>query len=219
MEERYPLGQVAAWLDVDPATLYRWRVRADILKETNDGMTRAQIVRVATNHNRALPRDFFSDSPAAPALSLSDTLLPWEDDDTKQRLTAAEAEIAALKEEVQRLKEARQRPAPRRPAEEPTAASEHKAYYNEPTESDMPPELVGWRLFCWHLHGIPESTVHKAIHGKRPHIPIVPGSWTVGKAPVREALDAQGRAIFYRRYHLHPKFKRCPQCPHGAAED
>lgn len=78
-------------------------------------------------------------------------------------------------------------------------------------KSGLPSGLVSWRSFA-DLHGMAQTTVHKAIgHGR---LPIVRGQWRVGKALVKEALDAPGRALFYTLWHQNPHFQACPDCPH-----
>jgi len=78
-------------------------------------------------------------------------------------------------------------------------------------KSTMPSGLVGWRAFS-RLHGIGESTTQAAIEAGR--LGVVPGTWIVGRASVKGALDQAGRARFYELYHDKPQFKPCAECPH-----
>ncbi len=89
-----------------------------------------------------------------------------------------------------------------RPVQAPKQASE---------KSTMPSGLVGWRAFS-RLHSIGESTTQAAIETGR--LGVVPGTWIVGRASVKGALDQAGRAKFYELYHDKPQFKPCEQCPH-----
>lgn len=65
------------------------------------------------------------------------------------------------------------------------------------TVSDMPDGLVGIAEYARHI-GVAETTLKKAAAAG--HIPVITGSWKKGKATVKIALDAEGRAEADKRY-------------------
>jgi hypothetical protein len=77
--------------------------------------------------------------------------------------------------------------------------------------SEMPAHLVGWRKFA-RDHNIGESTVQKAIEAGR--LTIIEGEWKVEKAIIKGALDAAGRAQFYKRFRANEHWQGCLECPH-----
>lgn len=76
----------------------------------------------------------------------------------------------------------------------------------------LPDGLVSVASFA-EAHGIPPQTWRKALQVGR--LPTVEGEWRVGRALTRHALDADGRATFYRLWGDRPTFRRCSDCPHA----
>lgn len=62
------------------------------------------------------------------------------------------------------------------------------------------------------LHWVPISTVRQAIAEGR--ITVQTGAWKWGGRIIREMLDEEGCAQFYERFHAHPRFQACQDCPH-----
>jgi hypothetical protein len=79
--------------------------------------------------------------------------------------------------------------------------------------SELPGGLVSARAFAG-LHGVPETTMRKAIGSGR--LPTVRGEWKQGRAIVKEGLSDEGRARFYELFHGNANFKACGECPHEA---
>jgi excisionase family DNA binding protein len=130
----------------------------------------------------------------------------------EERLHSVEDELAQLRARVAQFELLIKPPQVVEGSMTPRLPARNTTHHNTPQSSDMPAGLVGWREFCKHIHGVSESTVHKAIQAEK--IPVVDGNWTVGKAPVRQALDVVGQAIFYMLYKDNPNFTRCDHCPH-----
>jgi len=108
-----------------------------------------------------------------------------------------------------------------RRVEELERANQHKATgttsplpalkLHKQSSDDLPSHLVTFAQFA-QLHGIAISTVRKAIDSER--LPAVHGQWKQGRAIVKTALDANGRARFYELFHNNEHFVRCESCPH-----
>src|SRR6266567_1899258 len=67
-----------------------------------------------------------------------------------------------------------------------SSRSAHAQKQGTELKSTMPSDLIGWRAFS-RLHGIRESTTQAAIESER--LQVVPGTWIVGRASVKGALD------------------------------
>jgi excisionase family DNA binding protein len=78
--------------------------------------------------------------------------------------------------------------------------------------STLPGDLVAASIFGTQ-HGIAPTTIHKAIDSGR--LAAIPGQWILGKATVKHALDAAGRAQFVTLYRDNPHFQHCETlaCP------
>ena len=79
------------------------------------------------------------------------------------------------------------------------------------TRKLLPYDYTPWRAFA-RLHGIPESTVARAI--KEQTLYVERGNWKSGGRTVTEAFDYYERELFYDHFHTHPKFESCEDCPH-----
>ncbi len=101
-------------------------------------------------------------------------------------------------------------PAPVQPSQKPRANRQPRTEH--PAVNDMPAGLIGWREFA-RRHGIGESTVQKAIN--EGHLQLTSGSWTVGRAPVKGAFNAEQQQACIARYADNPRFHQCDDqgCP------
>lgn len=77
--------------------------------------------------------------------------------------------------------------------------------------STLPDGLVSVASFA-ELHGIPAQTWRGAIASGRLRASV--GSWKQGRALVKHALDADGRAAFFALWGDREDFQRCAECPH-----
>lgn len=76
----------------------------------------------------------------------------------------------------------------------------------------LPGQLVSLTDFA-DLHNISQKTVITGVEIKL--IPAIRGDWRAKDgAPIQLALDASGRAAFYRSYNSAATFTACNQCPH-----
>lgn len=80
------------------------------------------------------------------------------------------------------------------------------------TTGSLPAHLVSLTAFA-DLHGISQNT---ALTGVKIHLlQAQRGDWREKDGtPVALALDAKGRAAFYRSYNSTATFTACKQCPH-----
>jgi len=118
-------------------------------------------------------------------------------DDLQHRLGQAEDTLERVNRRVAEL--ARERKA--------TTARRKK----RDTRKLLPYDFTPWRAFA-RLHGIPESTVARAI--KEQTLSVERGNWKSGGRTVTEAFDDYEREVFYDHFHTHPKFAPCEDCPH-----
>jgi hypothetical protein len=202
-EDDITMTQLADRLGTSPVTAREW-VKAAGIKVTQDKyrasrklISKSDAERLALAHGRIL-RPIPPALPKTLAAALDMIYL------LQHRVEELEQDNTSLRS---RIVETRHTPQDRvsspRQSRARTDASE--------SHSDMPADLIGWRRMA-QLHSIPESTAQTAIEdGRLPHIP---GQWTVVRAPVRQALDRTGQAIFYQLFHTFARFKECPDCPH-----
>jgi excisionase family DNA binding protein len=130
-------------------------------------------------------------------------------DSLSERISALEDRVHTLEGLVSQLSTPHtpiRKLGPPRATYEPRTASEMK--------STLPGDLVAASIFG-EQHGIAPTTIHKAIDSGR--LPAVAGSWIVGRATVKHALDAAGRAQFVTLYRDNPHFQQCQDCPHDEA--
>jgi hypothetical protein len=80
-----------------------------------------------------------------------------------------------------------------------------------PPVISLPGDLVTLESFCL-AHGVAKQTAMKGRASGR--LPVVQGDWKSGRALVRYALDARGRAVFWLLWHALPTFHECEHCPH-----
>jgi excisionase family DNA binding protein len=118
-------------------------------------------------------------------------------DDLLHRLGQAEDKIERLNRRVTELTRERKTTTTRRKKRD--------------TRKLLPYDYTPWRAFA-RLHGIPESTVARAI--KEQTLYVERGNWKSGGRTVTEAFDYHERELFYDHFHTHPKFESCEDCPH-----
>lgn len=198
------LQDACAILAIDIATLYRWMGRAGVTvqKDEHDKrrrmITLAQVRQLAKLHHRALPAQHNEQGP--------------ESSDVDTRIAALEQRVQSLEQELAALRTvATVAPPITRPR-----SSTSSAIKITQEKSDLPSGLVPAATFA-KLHGFTEAetnTVRKAIaHGRLPAMRNEAG-WHHGRATVKEALDEQGRHVFWQLYHHRADFISCSDCPH-----
>jgi excisionase family DNA binding protein len=125
-----------------------------------------------------------------------------------QDQTAMESRLAALEERVRQLEALVQHLSPKQDVSKPR----HGARGQERTTGPLPKQFVPLLAFAGH-HNVPETRVQ--THMEMGLLPVKRGEWIdADGAKVTLALDAKGRAAFYRVYHGVSPFAECKHCPH-----
>jgi excisionase family DNA binding protein len=123
-------------------------------------------------------------------------------DSLSERISALEDRLSTLEHLVAQLSTPMRAAQPRAP---------RAALGTSEKTVTLPGDLVVSSLFAT-VHGIAPTTVHKAIDSGR--LAAVAGNWIVGRATVKHALDAAGRAQFFTLYRENSHFQHCQDCPH-----
>lgn len=202
MAERLTMAEFVAAMGVDGNTARAWLEKEGIIPEED---------------RRDARRKWITREQAELVANAHDIVLQPLPDDMPVTLQAARAMIAKLIKKIELLEHENQELSSRttvlRPKIARTSYTESRSR-SQSSYSDMPEGLVGWRRFA-QQHSFPETTVQNAIKDGR--LRIIEGTWTVGRAPVRGALDQAGQAQFYRMYHTFERFQACPDCPHDVS--
>ncbi|MHB8596696.1 MAG: helix-turn-helix domain-containing protein [Ktedonobacteraceae bacterium] len=118
-------------------------------------------------------------------------------DDLQYRLGQAEDKIERLNRRIAEL------------TRKPTTTTTRRK--KRDTRKLLPYDYTPWRAFA-RLHGIPESTVERAI--KEQTLYVERGNWKFGSRTITEAFDDYECELFYEHFRAHLKFKPCEDCPH-----
>ncbi len=211
----YTIAEARAALQVDAKTLRAWIEKAGITPERGidsreKRLTEAHLSRLARDHQRLLNLSALDASSDRPEYKiLRDRLADVEQhaSELDNEMQQVRAQVQALALQIEALLPLAQKA---RPRSHTTTSPSSLALGQE-----LPGGLVALQSF-FKLHTMPESTVRRAVAAGR--LPTIEGDWKIGHARVKQALDAGGRAAFYRLYAHHPSFTPCEQCPHDTGD-
>ena len=138
-----------------------------------------------------------------------------------QRLAELEArhrhEIAEVEARYQRqIDELEAQLAHYRTGKRPTSTSPATTKKKATSRAKRLPKTLASRSAFAALHHVPDSVVARACNSGK--IAAAKGKWLYQSRVIYQALDARGRADFYRQLYTRPDFIPCKQCPHETTQ-